>query len=125
MPRTWLEVSLDRIALNYRIIQRTVGAAVQVMPVVKADAYRHGATAVAQTLEHEGAQWFAVSNLEEGKALRESGIRISILVMAERVDTDPRAWKEFKLTPVIHDLNEIALLDPASCLLYTSDAADE
>lgn len=114
MPRTWLEVSLDRIALNYRMIQRTVGPSVQLMPVVKADAYRHGATAVSQALEHEGAQWFAVSNLEEGKALRESGIRARILVMAERVDTDPRAWREFRLTPVVHDLREIAVLDPAT-----------
>jgi len=114
MPRTWLEVSLDRIALNYRMIQRTVGPSVQLMPVVKADAYRHGATAVSQTLEREGAQWFAVSNLEEGKALRESGIRARILVMAERVDTDPGAWREFRLTPVIHDLREIPLLDPAT-----------
>lgn len=113
MPRTWLEVSLDRIALNYRMIQRTVGTAVQLMPVVKADAYRHGATAVSQTLEREGAQWFAVSNVEEGKALREAGIRARILVMADRVDTDPRAWKEHRLTPVIHDLSEIAQLDPA------------
>ncbi len=92
------------------MIQRTVGAGVQLMPVVKADAYRHGATAVSQALEHEGAQWFAVSNLEEGKALREAGIRARILVMAERVDTDPRAWREFRLTPVVHDLAEVALV---------------
>lgn len=111
MPRTWLEVSLDRIALNYRMIQRTIGAGVQTMPVVKADAYRHGATAVSQVLEREGAEWLAVSNLDEGKALRDSGIRARILVMADRVDTDPRAWREFRLTPVIHDLSEIAALD--------------
>lgn len=111
MPRTWLEVSLDRIALNYRMIQRTIGAGIQTMPVVKADAYRHGATAVSQVLEREGAEWLAVSNLDEGKALRDSGIRARILVMADRVDTDPRAWREFRLTPVIHDLSEIAALD--------------
>ncbi len=112
MPRTWLEVSLDRIALNYRAIQRTVGAGVQLMPVVKADAYRHGATAVSRTLENEGAEWLAVSNLEEGRALREAGIRARILVMADRVDSDPQAWREHRLTPVIHDLSEIALLEP-------------
>ena len=112
MPRTWLEVSLDRIALNYRMIQRTIGVGIQTMPVVKADAYRHGATAVSQVLEREGAEWLAVSNLDEGKALRDSGIRARILVMADRVDTDPRAWREFRLTPVIHDLSEIAALDP-------------
>lgn len=113
MPRTWLEVSLDRIALNYSMIQRTVGSGIQLMPVVKADAYRHGATAVSQALEREGAEWFGVSNLEEGKALRDAGIRARILVMADRIDTDPRAWAEYRLTPVIHDLSEIATLDPA------------
>jgi alanine racemase len=112
MPRTWLEVSLDRIALNFRMIQRTVGAGIQLMPVVKADAYRHGATAVSQTLEHEGAQWLAVSNVEEGKLLREAGIRARILVMADRLDSEPKAWKEHRLTPVIHDLNEIHQLAP-------------
>jgi alanine racemase len=110
MPRTWLEVSLDQIKANYRLISRTVGSGVALMPVVKADAYRHGAVAVSQALEHEGARWLAVSNIDEGKALRESGVQARILVMADRVATDPRAWAEYRLTPVIHDLEEIALL---------------
>jgi alanine racemase len=111
MPRTWLEVSLDQIARNYRIIRQAAGESVKLMPVVKADAYRHGAVAIAQVLEREGVEWLAVSNLEEGKALREAGIRARILVMAERVQTDARAWKEHRLTPAIHDLQEIALLE--------------
>lgn len=111
MPRTWLEVSLDQIAKNYRVIRRATKESIMLMPVVKADAYRHGAVAVAQVLEREGVQWLAVSNLEEGKALREAGVRARILVMADRVGTDPRAWKEHRLTPVIHDLREIALLE--------------
>ncbi|WP_031497162.1 alanine racemase [Bryobacter aggregatus] len=112
MPRTWLEVSLDRIALNYRMIQRTAGSGIETMPVVKADAYRHGATAVSQVLEREGAKWLAVSNIEEGKALRDAGIRTRILVMADRVDSDANAWSQARLTPVIHDLREIATLHP-------------
>ena len=43
MLRSWVEVSLDRVAANYRAVKQTVGA-VEVMPVVKADAYRHGAS---------------------------------------------------------------------------------
>jgi alanine racemase len=112
MPRTWLEVSLDRIALNYRQVRRIAGPGVELMPVVKADAYRHGATAVSQVLEHEGASWLAVSNVDEGKALREAGIRARILVMADRVDSDPRAWRDARLTPVIHDLSDISHLAP-------------
>jgi alanine racemase len=110
MPRTWLEVSLDQIKSNYRLISRTVGGGIDLMPVVKADAYRHGAVAVSQALEHEGARWLAVSNIDEGKALRESGLQSRILVMADRVSTDPRAWEEYRLTPVIHDVEEIPLL---------------
>ena len=45
------------------------------MPVVKADAYRHGAIAVSRVLEAEGAGWLAVSNVEEGVALRQAGMR--------------------------------------------------
>jgi alanine racemase len=112
MPRTWLEVSLDQIRTNYRLIARTVGAQIAVMPVVKADAYRHGSIAVSQTLEHEGAGWLAVSNIDEGKMLREAGVRARILVMADRVSTDARAWAEYRLTPAIHDLEEIRELPP-------------
>jgi alanine racemase len=42
------------------------------MPVVKADAYRHGAVEVSRVLEAEGARWLAVSNVEEGVALRQA-----------------------------------------------------
>lgn len=111
MPRTWLEVSLDQIARNYRLIRHATGDSLTLMPVVKADAYRHGAVAVAQVLEREGVQWLAVSNLEEGKVLREAGIRAKILVMADRIQSDVRAWKEHRLTPAVHDLSEIPLLE--------------
>jgi alanine racemase len=111
MPRTWLEVSLDQIASNYRVIRRATGESITLMPVVKADAYRHGAVAVAQVLEREGVQWLAVSNIEEGRALREAGVRARILVMADRVSTDPQAWRALRLTPAIHDLDQIRLLE--------------
>ena len=47
------------------------------MPVVKADAYRHGAVEVSKILEAEGASWLAVSNVEEGIALREAGMLVT------------------------------------------------
>ena len=53
------------------------------MPVVKADAYRHGAVEVSRTLTGVGARWLAVSNVEEGVILRENGITARILVMAD------------------------------------------
>jgi alanine racemase len=81
------------------------------MPVVKADAYRHGAVEVSRTLTAEGARWLAVSNVEEGAALREAGIETRILVMADFLPIGHRAFLEHNLTPVIHSLDDLRDLD--------------
>lgn len=78
------------------------------MPVVKADAYRHGAIEVSRILESEGAQWLAVSNVEEGIALRQAEIKARILVMADFLPENRPFFKEFQLTPVIHSLEDVA-----------------
>ena len=57
--RSWVEVSLRQIRANFRAVRALVGESVEVMPVVKADAYRHGAVAVSHALEAEGARWLA------------------------------------------------------------------
>ena len=57
--RSWVEVSRSRIRDNYRAIRGVVGQAAEVMPVVKADAYRHGAVEVSRVLEAEGVKWLA------------------------------------------------------------------
>ena len=64
--RSWVEVSLGQIRANYRAVRKVVGSEIEVMAVVKADAYRHGAPEVARALEAEGANWLAVSNVDEG-----------------------------------------------------------
>ena len=102
--RSWIEISKSAIRDNFRAVRASVAPSIEVMPVVKADAYRHGAIEVSRILETEGAQWFAVSNVEEGIALREAGIRARILVMADYLPENRRFFKEFHLTPVIHSL---------------------
>ena len=81
------------------------------MPVVKADAYRHGAVAVSRTLCQEGARWLAVSNVEEGVALRDSGVACRILVMADFLPVERPALLQYNLTPVIHCLGDITAWD--------------
>jgi alanine racemase len=109
--RSWVEVSRAQIAANFHAIRRVVGPDVEVMPVVKADAYRHGAIEVSKTLETQGAQWLAVSNTDEGVALREAGIRGGILVMADFLPFTREALLSNHLTPVIHSLADLAELD--------------
>lgn len=71
MVRTWLEISLERIRHNYRVIQGMMPRKVPVIAVVKANAYGHGAIPVARTLFQEGVCSFAVACLDEAVELRE------------------------------------------------------
>jgi alanine racemase len=112
MPyRSWVEVSRAQIGANFAAIRQTVGAHVEVMPVVKADAYRHGAVEVSRVLEERGARWLAVSNTDEGVALRDAGIGARVLVMADFLPFTRAALLAHNLTPVIHSLADLAELD--------------
>ena len=105
--RSWVEISLQQIRANFRAVQALVGDSVAVMPVVKADAYRHGAVAVAHALEAEGAKWLAVSNVEEGCVLRQTGIQTRIVVMADFLEDEREMLATHHLTPVIHSLDNL------------------
>ncbi len=109
--RSWVEVSRSRLAANFRAVRELVGPGVEVMPVVKADAYRHGAVEVSRVLEKEGARWLAVSSVEEGAALRQAGVQARILVMAGILPCERDALLEYRLTPAVHSLGEIAALE--------------
>ncbi len=112
--RSWVEISLKQIAENFRAVRKVVGPDVEVMPVVKADAYRHGAVEVSRALGAAGARWLAVSNVEEGAILRDRGITARILVMADFLSTERAGLLEYNLTPVIHSLPDIAEWDRLS-----------
>lgn len=112
--RSWVEVSLGQITRNFEAIRALAGPGVEVMPVVKADAYRHGATEVSRTLVSAGARWLAVSSVEEGVALRAAGIETRILVMADFLPAERAALFDYHLTPVIHSLDDVLALDEAA-----------
>lgn len=109
--RSWVEVSRQRIADNYRAVRAIVGQDAEVMPVVKADAYRHGSVEVSHVLIQNGARWLAVSNVEEGVVLRQAGISARILVMADFLPAERPALLEYDLTPAIHSLPDVAELN--------------
>jgi alanine racemase len=109
--RSWVEISLKQIVENFRAVRDVVGPGVEVMPVVKADAYRHGAVEVSRALAAAGARWLAVSNVEEGAILRDRGITTRILVMADFLPAERAGLLDYNLTPVIHSLPDIAEWD--------------
>ena len=77
---TWVEIDLDAIARNVRHIVDQVAPA-QVMAVLKADGYGHGAAKIARTALNNGATWLGVACLGEAIALRQGGIDAPILIL--------------------------------------------
>jgi len=77
----WLEVDLAAIRTNLDVIREVVGPGVRVEPVVKADAYGHGAVPVARALEAAGADGVSVATFDEARELRDAGIRLPVLVL--------------------------------------------
>ena len=79
--RVWAEIDLDNLIHNFETVKKQVKCDTKVCCVVKANAYGHNAPKVAKTLESVGADWFAVSNIEEAVELRNYGVRSSILIL--------------------------------------------
>ena len=92
-------VDLDRLAANYGALTKLVP--VPVMPVVKADAYGHGALPVARRLLAAGAPLLAVAYAEEAIALREEGLSVPIVVLAAFGSGQSRLLRKHDLTPVV------------------------
>lgn len=81
LRRTWAEIDLDALARDFQAVRKAANPQAKVCCVVKADAYGHGAVRMAQEFESLGADWFAVSNLEEALQLRLGGIEKPVLVL--------------------------------------------
>ena len=79
--RAWVEIDLTALSHNIHQIRSLLSPHTDLMEVVKADAYGHGAVTVAQTVLQAGATWLGVATIPEGIELREAGIEAPILVM--------------------------------------------
>ena len=81
LRRTWAEVDIDALKHNFDVIRRSVDPKSRIMCVIKADAYGHGAVFLGKLYEKMGADFFAVSNIEEAMQLRENGIKLPVLIL--------------------------------------------
>ena len=112
---SWIEVSEERLAANFRTLVEPAGAETDVLAVVKANAYGHGAEQCSVTLARVGAKWFGVADASEAvrvrRALDAAGfVGAEILVMCGLVPADVAAIAESRLTPVVWTAEQVALL---------------
>ncbi len=79
--RFWAEIDMDAARENVRLLRECLSPSVRLCCVVKANAYGHGAPMLARLYEELGADFFAVSNVEEAMQLRRHGIEQKILIL--------------------------------------------
>lgn len=110
----WVEVSEERLAENFHALQAAVGRATEVLAVVKADAYGHGAERCAAMLVRAGARWLGVTCASEGvrvrRALAGAGLAAEILVMCGFLPEDVSSIAEAGLTPVLWTAEQVGWL---------------
>lgn len=99
-------IDSDALASNVRWIRNLIGADVALMAVVKANAYGHGAVAVANIALQVGADMFAVANINEAIELRDAGIDAPILILSYVPAAAAAVAAELELTVTIYDFDQ-------------------
>lgn len=100
---TYATVDLAALAHNLSCIKRYLSHGCEVLAIVKANAYGHGAVETAQALTRQGIRQFAVASLDEGIALRQAGISTSIVVLGALFEEQVSDLVAHQLTPVVSD----------------------
>ena len=119
--RAWVEIDQAALAHNVRQLKKLLASKTQLMAVVKADAYGHGATMVARSALDAGAGGLCVATVQEGIQLREAGIEAPILLLgATNTPEQVRAIAYWQLQPTICTPQQaLVFSETLSCLKKT------
>jgi len=111
---TWAEIDLDAVAHNARELKRQAGERAELIAVVKANAYGHGAVAVARAALKAAASRLAVVRTLEGVQLRRAGIEAPILLMGYTLPAEAETIVRWRLTPTVNTWKQAEALNAAA-----------
>jgi len=111
---TWAEIDLDAVAHNARELKRQAGERAELIAVVKANAYGHGAVAVARAALEAAASRLAVVRTLEGVQLRRAGIEAPILLMGYTLPAEAETIVRWRLTPTVNTWEQAQALSAAA-----------
>ena len=114
LRRTWAEINLDHLTYNLGVIRRQVGEGVKLLGVVKADAYGHGAVRVARHLQSIGADYLAVSSIDECEELRANGVTLPILMLGYTPADQAERILRLDMTQAVQNLDIARAFDEAA-----------
>ena len=104
VKRTWAEISLEAIRHNFKEIKSRVDGKAKICCVIKADGYGHGAVEVAHLYEKLGADFFAVSNIDEGIEIRNSGCTLPMVILGYTPVSDAKRLSEHNISQAVFSL---------------------
>lgn len=104
VKRTWAEISLDAIAHNFNEIKNKVNGNSKICCVIKADGYGHGAAELANIYDELGADFFAVSNIDEGIEIRNSGCKLPIVILGYTPVADAKRLSDYDISQAVFSL---------------------
>nr|YP_002049207.1 alanine racemase [Paulinella chromatophora]ACB42997.1 alanine racemase [Paulinella chromatophora] len=110
--RAWVEINRSAIEFNTRVLHKLIAPTSQLMAVVKADGYGHGALNAAESAQAGGASSYGVATLQEGVQLRQGGIQAPILVLGNLIQSEElRACHHWRLMPTISTIREALICE--------------
>ncbi len=104
VKRTWAEISLEAIRHNFKEIKSRVDGKAKICCVIKADGYGHGAVEVAHLYEKLGADFFAVSNIDEGIEIRNSGCTLPMVILGYTPVSDAKRLSDYNISQAVFSL---------------------
>ncbi|NOZ50856.1 MAG: alanine racemase [Chloroflexi bacterium] len=117
---TWLEIDTLAIADNVRAARARLQEGVQLIAVLKADAYGHGADTVARIVAQAGADMLAVACVSEAQTLRRAGIDLPILILGYTPPWQARTALQYDLQLTVYDGDVAQALSQAAADLNRS-----
>jgi alanine racemase len=106
----WTEIDLGKLRRNLQLIRGDLPKNVQLMAVVKDEAYGHGALDIARVAVEEGAWGFGLSTLEEAMTLRDAGITAPLLLLGERQEAELEWCVAHDLTVCVNEPHAVRKL---------------
>jgi len=122
--RVWAEIELAALRANLAAVRERAGVGVEVLAVVKANAYGHGAPRVALALEREGVGRFGVADHEEALVLRRSGVRASLLVLGSVLPEEIPPLLGQRVAFAVSSASEVRTLEEATSRLAGTPATE-
>ena len=108
----WAEINLSALKNNVRIIRKIIEKpSVEIMAIVKADAYGHGMLPVAKFLAKQGIHFFGVANIDEGATLRKALPGVKILVLGTFHPKQISLYFKHRILPTISCIEDADYLD--------------